>query len=196
MDEQETNEKGGRQSKVSGRFDRIDVGALKRLAAVCKYGDGKYGPNNWRVIPLEDHLNHALEHIYNYLGILNRSSNGEVIYTKDGKMDELGHAFCRVMFALAVEMQDQDFWDKKLAKEVKCPRCGGSGKIPDDDMAHTPGEIELNRIYRPCPLCEKKREIDSDVHREWIDCPKCGTAGCPVCEGRGRVLKPAQNKKD
>lgn len=84
-----TNEQGGSQSQLNVRFDLIDAKAMFRLAAILDYGAKKYTPNNWRLIPIDDHLNHALTHIFGYLA-------------GDTQDDHLGHAFCRLMFALGV----------------------------------------------------------------------------------------------
>ena len=83
---------GAKQSKVEERFDLLDGKAMFRLAYVIGYGATRYEPNNWRGIPLEDHLNHALMHLFAYLA-------------GDTQDDHLGHALCRLHFAVAVEEQ-------------------------------------------------------------------------------------------
>lgn len=89
----EENERGGRQSKLPYDFTLIDSDALFTLANVLYEGSKKYEIDNWRRIPTEPHLNHALAHIYAYL---------------EGNTDDnhLGHAFCRLMMALAVKDGD------------------------------------------------------------------------------------------
>lgn len=86
-----TNEKGGSQSDVNVRFDLIDAKALFRMAGVLDHGAKKYGANNWRHIPVEDHLNHLLMHVYAYLA-------------GDETDDHLSHALCRATFALGVRL--------------------------------------------------------------------------------------------
>ena len=83
---------GAKQSKVQERFDLLDGKAMFRLAGVIGYGAERYGPNNWRGIPLEDHINHALMHLFAYLA-------------GDTQDDHLGHALCRLHMAVAVEEQ-------------------------------------------------------------------------------------------
>jgi hypothetical protein len=56
------------------------------VAQVLHLGAVKYGENNWRGIPVSDHLNHALIHIYAYL-------------SGDTQDNHLGHAACRMMMA-------------------------------------------------------------------------------------------------
>jgi tagatose-1,6-bisphosphate aldolase non-catalytic subunit AgaZ/GatZ len=70
----------------------VDPQALFNLARVLAYGAKKYGENNWRSLTVQEHLNHALQHIYAYLA-------------GDFQDDHLGHAQCRVHMALAVLLQ-------------------------------------------------------------------------------------------
>lgn len=85
------NEQGGKQSKLDYRFDLIDPLPLFKLAEILSSGADKYGKWNWRRISVEDNLNHALSHIFAYLA-------------GDRQDDHLGHAFCRLMFAISVDM--------------------------------------------------------------------------------------------
>jgi hypothetical protein len=57
------NEKGAIQSFVAARFDCIDPVVLKLLAECLGYGANKYFPYSYLRIPVEDHINHALNHI-------------------------------------------------------------------------------------------------------------------------------------
>jgi Domain of unknown function (DUF5664) len=90
------NAKGGMQSKLEGRYDLIPGEALVRLANVVGLGARKYAVNNWRAIEYEAHLNHALMHLVALM-------NG------DRSDDHLGHALCRLAFAVATEDPDHDF---------------------------------------------------------------------------------------
>jgi hypothetical protein len=87
----ETNEAGGSQSHIPVRFDLIDGPALFQMAKVLHEGAVKYGDNNWRKIPVEDHLNHLIMHAYAYL-------------SGDRTDEHLSHIMCRSMFAQAVEL--------------------------------------------------------------------------------------------
>ena len=89
-------DEGGYQSKLEGGFHLVDGRAMFRLAKVLKYGVDKYARNNWRRIRIEGHLNHALMHVYAYLA-------------EDGEDDHLGHAFARMMMAVAMEEEGQVF---------------------------------------------------------------------------------------
>lgn len=61
---------------------------LIRIGKVLQYGADKYEPNNWRLIPQESHINHALIHLVAHLA-------------GDTQDDHLDHALCRLMMAYA-----------------------------------------------------------------------------------------------
>lgn len=82
-----TNEQGGRQSKTDYAFQLMPPQAMFSIAQVLHFGAQKYEPNNWKKIPLEDHLNHVIGHIYAHLA-------------GDTQDDHLEHAGCRMMMAL------------------------------------------------------------------------------------------------
>lgn len=85
-----TNEKGGKQSDSPYAFHMIPVSSVLAAAAVCAYGAKKYGETignrNYTKIPTEEHINHAIAHMYAYLA-------------GDRTDDHLGHAIVRAMFA-------------------------------------------------------------------------------------------------
>lgn len=87
------NEKGGAQSDVPVRFDLIDAKAMFEMAKVLDQGARKYGADNWRLIPINDHLNHLIMHAYAYLA-------------GDDTDEHLSHILCRATFALGVCLQD------------------------------------------------------------------------------------------
>lgn len=67
--------------------------ALVRIAKVLQYGADRYEPNNWRLIPQESHINHALIHLVAHL-------------MGDKQDDHLDHALCRLMMAYATEKSE------------------------------------------------------------------------------------------
>jgi len=91
-DETITNEAGGKQSRISTRFDLIPADVLYEVSVVLAKGAIKYGDNNWKSIPVKDHLAHAMEHI-------NRESHLIQTYTESTGEDYY-HAICRLMFAV------------------------------------------------------------------------------------------------
>jgi hypothetical protein len=93
------NDLGAAQAHVDGRFDLLDFKATKVLAEVYAYGALKYAADNWRGIPVESHLNHAVHHVLMALHELRTGENPE-----PGE-DHLGHALCRVHMAVAIREQ-------------------------------------------------------------------------------------------
>ncbi|MDK2933582.1 MAG: hypothetical protein PWP27_1392 [Clostridiales bacterium] len=87
------NEKGGKQSKALYRMDLIDPYAILKAAKVLAEGAEKYGKDNWRLIPCEDHINHAIIHFYSWLA-------------GDRSDEHLAHALCRAIFAVASDPED------------------------------------------------------------------------------------------
>lgn len=72
-------------------MEHLEAHAIKRITAIAKvlkYGAERYEPNNWRLIPQEDHINHALIHIIAHL-------------MGDTQDDHIDHALCRLMMAFA-----------------------------------------------------------------------------------------------
>lgn len=70
------------------RYDLITPVGLAAVAAACAEGARKYGDFNWeRGMPANDLLNHALRHLYLFLG-------------GDRSEDHLGHAAWNVMGAI------------------------------------------------------------------------------------------------
>lgn len=89
------NEKGGTQSKLEYHFDLVDPLTMFVLAQVLAEGARTHGLWNWRRISERDNINHALAHIYAHLA-------------GDTQDDHLGHAFCRLMFALSLHLTPGD----------------------------------------------------------------------------------------
>ena len=84
------NEHGGKQSDTPYAFHMLPTSAVFGAAEVCAYGAKKYGETidnrNYVKIPTEEHVNHAIQHLYAYLA-------------GDTQDDHLGHAIVRCMFA-------------------------------------------------------------------------------------------------
>lgn len=83
-----TNEKGGKQTKLTVAFNLFPHHAAVKVANILHTGAAKYGVDNWKSIEVDDHLNHALYHINQYF------------ITKD--TNHLGNASCRILFALDI----------------------------------------------------------------------------------------------
>lgn len=80
------NEKGGKQHKVEARYDLIPAKPIDRVAVVLGQGCQRYGKDNWMLIELNDHINHAINHLYKFL-------------SGDRSEDHLTNAICRTLFS-------------------------------------------------------------------------------------------------
>ena len=88
-----THENGGMESATPFAMHLIPPRALLELGRAMEAGRQKgYPPDNWKLIPASQHLNHALVHIAAHL-------DGD---TSDA---HLAHAACRLMFAIECEPQ-------------------------------------------------------------------------------------------
>lgn len=91
-----TNIFGGRQSKVAGRFDLIPPSVLREVAEVLEKGAEKYGQDNWKLITRDEHVNHAVAHLYKLL-------------EGDTSENHLVNVICRAMFARWMEKHGPNF---------------------------------------------------------------------------------------
>ena len=87
-----TNEQGGSQSAIDGRYDLVPALALLEIAKVVEYGATEYGELNWEKISPLDHINHALAHTHHATDI--------ILHGSGDYMTELTHAATRLMFAI------------------------------------------------------------------------------------------------
>lgn len=77
---------------------------LERIAKVMQEGAKKYEPNNWRLIPQEEHINHALIHYLAYkMG--------------DTQDNHLEHCMCRLMMAYATKCSPGFSYTEYITKE-------------------------------------------------------------------------------
>lgn len=92
-----TNEKGGVSSESPYRMDLLPMLSLLDVSKVLKRGFekyGKYGKDNWKLLSVEDHINHVLVHL--------------AAHTAGDTQDKhLSNAACRVLFALEVFILSQ-----------------------------------------------------------------------------------------
>lgn len=84
-------------TKLHYAFTDLDARALRRAAEVMAEGREKYGPPDkvWRRIDVEQHINHALAHLFRYL-------------EGDTSEDHLAHAACRALGALDKALRDAE----------------------------------------------------------------------------------------
>jgi len=87
------------------KLDLVDIRSkrLLTISKVLKEGADKYEVNNWRLIPSEQHLSHAITHYLAYL-------------SGDGQDDHLAHFYCRLMMAYATELSPGFSYTEYLTK--------------------------------------------------------------------------------
>lgn len=83
---------GGKHAASPYAFELVPAVALFEVARTLADGARKYGVDNWRHVPINDNLGHALQHVYGYLA-------GDI------SDDHLAHAACRILFALELSSQ-------------------------------------------------------------------------------------------
>lgn len=81
----ETNAKGGKQSHIGSALTQFPARVLLAVGRVFYTGRANYGDENWQLIGVEEHIDHALRHVYLFLA-----------HRRPG---DLVHAICRLAFA-------------------------------------------------------------------------------------------------
>jgi hypothetical protein len=98
---------GGKHSRINTAPSLLPPIAVLEIGRILKAGAEKYGVDNWRNIPVRDHLDHALKHIFE-----NLANNDPA---------ELINASCRLLFA--VELTHLS--DREVRGSVEHPRRSG-----------------------------------------------------------------------
>lgn len=100
----------GIQSQIETVFSRADPNAMIALGRVLAFGERKYqyqdvpvGQENWRHITVRDHWDHAMEHMWKEL---REMKSGPQPNDEDAGT-HMEHALCRIMFALAMKLQNE-----------------------------------------------------------------------------------------
>jgi hypothetical protein len=86
-------------------FDEDENLAIVEIAKVLQYGADKYEANNWRLIPQEEHINHALIH---YIAFL----------LGDTQDEHLEHCMCRLMMAYATKKSPEFSYTEYVPKGI------------------------------------------------------------------------------
>lgn len=114
-----TGPNGERNHRLDYAFHKLDPHALYVLAGVVFHGAQDHGEDSWRNDTVESHVNHAIAHMYAWLG-------------GDKSEDHLGHAFCRAMFAVALDGAEEAKPTKpetqlkpwRVTHQIACWTCG------------------------------------------------------------------------
>jgi hypothetical protein len=110
------------QSHIDARFDCIDPVVMKLLAECLGYGAKKYFPYSYFRIPVEDHINHALNHINEH----RRLHQVEELNSEDEL--HLVHALARVLFAISTLVQQGQYAVKYTHPELLANPVSGGEK--------------------------------------------------------------------
>src|SRR5882724_11177681 len=100
-EEIELGTKGGAGSKIPW-WELLDFRALEEVARVLEHGARKYARDNWRAVPVEEHIRHAVRHLFK-----SQESKQQYLayYSEGDTIDDLAHGACRAVMALAVALQ-------------------------------------------------------------------------------------------
>ena len=101
-----TNEKGGISSESPYRMDLLPMLSLLAISKVLKHGCEKYGKDNWKLLSVEDHINHAFVHLAAHIA-------------GDTQDKHLVNAACRILFALEVFVISQNTLQVDLETKQK-----------------------------------------------------------------------------
>jgi len=110
----ETNVRGGKQSKIKGKMTEVPPLALIEVSSVMGLGAENYpresdGTPNWHKITCAENIDHAMEHVANYLAERNKGDyidDGSMLYCREAftnnsiLREELSHAAARMLMAL------------------------------------------------------------------------------------------------
>lgn len=110
------------QSHIDARFDCIDPVVMKLLAECLGYGAKKYFPYSYLRIPVEDHINHALNHINEHRRL------GQDKTQKPEDELHLVNALARITFAISCLAKQGSYVDTYTHPELLANPISGGGK--------------------------------------------------------------------
>jgi hypothetical protein len=125
---------GVKRSALNVRYDLLTPVGLRRVAEAAHEGAVKYGEFNCeKGLPISVYLNHALNHIFLYLG-------------GDRSEDHLGHAAWGLLFACHSEELNPELNTDLRAEGCRMPKTG-AGKpqvlVEEDDEEPQPRKNPL-----------------------------------------------------
>lgn len=173
----EVTETGGRQSRIEADFTQLDPRVMFDAASIMYHGAKKYGKNNWKQIPIESHINHALMHFFAWLA-------------GDRQDNHLGHAVIRAMMAKTLEFEQNDpptddsnyqrYEELSPAEKIRIGLAYSDTKALLDEL-----EVKLP-VEDFTPNLTPPTVTDSEpVAREYVhwthDCPESEYVPCDQC---------------
>ncbi len=112
-----TNERGGKQSPIKGKMTEVPPVALIEISKVMAEGSAKYprmhdGSPNWHKIDCYSNLDHALEHVSNFL-----AERNSPLRDYGFMREELSHFAARAMMAMEqFVLEEFSKWDKQAER--------------------------------------------------------------------------------
>lgn len=97
------NDRGGKSHDIGARFDLLPATAMWHVARALNEGARKYGKDNWRLLSVDEQINHCAGHIFS-AQVERQRPTGEV---KDAVALDLAHAACRALMALETHLTGQ-----------------------------------------------------------------------------------------
>ena len=137
-----TNSAGGKQAHVPWNLAIIPAWPLLLLGSCLEFGLRKYGKDNWRKIPIEDHLNHLLVHVHLWL-------------SGDRSEPHLVNAAARIFFALdlaVAEGKQAKTYDHPEAAKPSQERGGCGADTCGYPDCSTSGDCERDGLFSPGAL--------------------------------------------
>jgi hypothetical protein len=102
---------GFSQSESPYRFDLMPPLAIASVAKILKHGADKYGAWSFLLGSPDDHLNHAIQHIFAYIAQDTTEIDGDIL-------EHMRHAACRILFTLEVLERRKDQFIDPMMKDV------------------------------------------------------------------------------
>jgi hypothetical protein len=92
---------------VNTLSDNEGFSDLHKIAKRLKFGQNKgYAPNNWRLIPREEHINHAIMHLF-------------ALIEDNTEDDHKAAALCRLHMAIATKETEGFSYNKPMEADVE-----------------------------------------------------------------------------
>ena len=120
------NEQGAGQAFTGTLADLLDGRAMTRMVEILHTGAEKYGPGSWRRIEMMSHVNHAMTHLF--AGLDGRYGWTPSVVAED----HLGHAFTRLMMALALRERGGDSQTEATMGRAPIPFAPPPLPLPDN----------------------------------------------------------------